>query len=795
MNFKSDIEFFSETAKTVSIAGTFNKWCNSEIGPVDPSLGLMKNTKQGVWSFSVSELPPGKYQYKFIIDGKWQKGLNQTFHVDEKGHLFDPSGGIEKVSLESYETIKVKFLKPTQQINKLTAENFTLSPTGQITKVLHFESSSNAIELLCSRINIDEPIELTITGLKEYKVQMPVILEGIFRNNFISDKPLGLIFDKTTNNITFRLFSPRASSVKLLIFSDPQGKTLKYESQGWKDKHGVWEMKAPGTWWNNFYGFKVSGSQHSDEGFKPEVIWPDPYAKANNFHNGLSIILNNELNSDGFNGWTDQNFSPPKKQNLIIYEASIRDLTSHSSSDIPDPLKGKYTGLMSTVGKNSGIAHMKDLGINAIEFLPVFEYDDNPPGTYHWGYMPSLMFAPEASYAINSLGGQINEFKTLINTLHNNGLAVILDVVYNHTGSPHILMGIDKQYYYRHNGEMALLNYSGCGNDLKTENPMVRRMILDSLKYWIKEFHIDGFRFDLAELIDLQTLTTIEKELTAINPDIVLITEPWSSRGSLKGELKGTSWAHWNNNFKDCIKNVVLGKTTADKVIPFLTCKKQEWLEHPLESVNYVESHDKHTLADSLSSNTIKNGNNPSDKEIRQNLLCAAMTLLAPGIPMIAAGQEMLRSKKGDQNSYRSGDNINAIDYRRKKQYLFAYKFYQGLIELRQSPHLKIIRSATLKDCQNVKTFYVPQNGIAIFWHDQLKPLNSLLLMFNTSPNRATTFELSLISGKWKRLVGECKVTTTNSINNREMYISHREKDQVELTLSPLGIEVWAPIE
>jgi len=796
MTLKSQIEYKSKTAKTVSIAGSFNEWCGSESGNFDPNLGKMEKNESGLWLFSVSDFKAGKYQYKFIVDGKWDRGLNQTFHVDEKGQIFDPTGGIERVTLESYDKILLKFKIDSPPVGDLSIQNFKLTPTGSIEKLLYIENKARPnqfLELICKDISINTPLKLTITGLDKIPVTRPVLFDGIFRENFISFKKLGVTIESEPETTILRVFSPRATSVKLQIFSDKKASDLKYEAQGWKDQDGVWEMKAPGLWWGLFYGFKITGSNNEDEGFKPATLWADPYSKANVFHSGPSIFVNPKIFSDGFNGWTDQNFKTPAKEDLVIWEASIRDLTTHDSSDTPPPLKGKFSGLTNSRGKGTGIDHAKDLGVNAVEFLPIFEYDDDPPGSYHWGYMPSLFFAPEASYAMNNLGGQVNELKALIDSMHNAGLGVILDVVYNHTGKPQVLMGFDKQYYYRHDGEMSLLNYSGCGNDLKTENPMTRRLIIESLKYWVQEFHVDGF--DLAELIDLTTLSTIESELQSVKPDVILITEPWSYRGSLKGKLKNTSWSHWNDDFGKLVKDAAIGKISADKILPVITGFNENWSGHPLESVNYVESHDNFTLADFLSSNPDKNGTKPSDVEIRKNLLCAAITLLSPGIPMIAAGQELLRSKKGSGNSYKSGDEINGINYSRKKQYSAVYEFYQGLIELRKSSAFKIVRTLANKDCQKVKSFYVPSNGIAIFWHDQLKPTNSLLIMFNTSPNRSTTFELSLISGKWKRLVGECKVFGEDSLNHREIYISHREKDEIELTLSPLGIEVWQPIK
>jgi len=468
--------------------------------------------------------------------------------------------------------------------------------------------------------------------------------------------------------------------------------------------------------------------------------------------------------------------------------------------------------------------------------------------------MPSLYFAPEASFACNPKGGQVNEFKALVNALHGQGIAVILDVVYNHTGAPQVLMGFDKKYFYRLDGSNALLNFSGCGNDFKTESPMARRLILDSLEYWVREFHIDGFRFDLAELIDHETLLAIEKRLVPIKPDVILIAEPWSFRGNNKGRLNGTNWTSWNDDFRNHVKDAVLGNGDTNGLYHVLKGSVDLWTGQPIESVNYVESHDNFTLIDHLSRRVDHDGTNATGLDIRRDLFCAAATLLSPGIPMIAEGQEMLRSKGGNGNSYNAGDAVNAIDYTLREKNPKVLKFYRDLIAFRKSDAGMIIREADATAVRNIERLPGSLPGsVGLAWKVpelQLLPQASgqaarqasgqtlpqasgqaaqqasgqtlpqasgqaarqasgqtlpqairkaarqavrLLALFNADSETSANFKVHLQSGAWTRLFGDGRLFSMTELSRREVQVSHSDDDGVSFEVPPLGVEVWVP--
>jgi pullulanase/glycogen debranching enzyme len=788
------LEFKSQAASSVAVAGDFNDWCGSAYGTFNPALGKMTRARDGVWVFPLTGIAPGNHQYKFVVEGEWEHGSNRTFSLDQKGHLIDPTGGIISVMLENPHLIHVRLSNLVKLSKTLDEVSFTLRPQGKILERHRVEGQGgegDLIELSCRELDLSGELRVDVTGLQPGRViSRPIMLDGLFKNAFISRKPLGPNVEN--GNTVFRVFSPRAKSVTLKVFRDPAMKETLHRIAGERDADGVWEMPLAGTPWGVYYGFVIDGPRGEGEGFDSTRVWPDAYGKAGVYHNGPSLLIDVSKTDAVFPGWTDQQFKIPAKEDLIIWEASVRDLTSHQSSGVFPGLRGKFLGLQATLGKGTGIDHMKRLGVNAVEFLPVHEFDDDPPGSYHWGYMTSNYFSPDAWFATSPHGNQVNEFKSLINTLHQQNIAVLLDVVYNHTGAPNVLMGLDRKYFHRHDGNMTLTNSSGCGNDLKSENPMARRLIIDSLEYWVKEYHVDGFRFDLAELIDLETLGEIEKRLKAIKPDIILISEPWSFRGTHKGQLKNTSWASWNDDFRNRVREAAMGRGHAGALAEVLIGSLSMWTASPWESVNYVESHDDYTITDHLSMRTDRDGNHLRREDIARNLFAAAAVLLSSGIPMLAQGQEMLRSKGGNNNSYNAGDGVNAVNYALREKHPEVWAFYQGLIEFRQSPEAVLLR---FPDHRQVKTdlIYATQNAcaIAILRQDTQNPKNQLLCLYNYDQSRPAVFPLKLTSGRWIRRVGDQKVSKPGSPFGREMIVSRTDHESATVTVPPISVEAW----
>jgi pullulanase/glycogen debranching enzyme len=427
----------------------------------------------------------------------------------------------------------------------------------------------------------------------------------------------------------------------------------------------------------------------------------------------------------------------------------IRDLTAHFTSGVKEEYRGTYLGLIEPF-QTGGLPYIKKLGINAVELLPVQDFGNievpyqdknspvyntwNPYAKNHWGYMTSYFFAPESYYTVGATlnsnqyngktGQQVREFKEVVKTFHKNGIAVLLDVVYNHVSQYDYnpLKYIDKYYYFRLNNDCSFSSVSGCGNDLKTERPMVRRLILDSVKHWMKEYHIDGFRFDLAHLIDWETIDLIRNEAQKINSKVILIAEPWGG-GYDPAKFSDHHWASWNDQIRNGIKGqnpfdalgFIFGKWQGENnpktIQRYIRGSLRRYGGQYLDvshSINYLESHDDHTLGDFIK---IGLGEVKETKKIKRdqyikltpdqlqlNKLAALLLFTSQGPIMMHEGQEFARSKiiahtdkpdsnvgKIDHNSYNKDNETNWLNFTDAKLNSILVNYYQSLIEFRKN--------------------------------------------------------------------------------------------------------------
>ena len=565
-------------------------------------------------------------------------------------------------------------------------------------------------------------------------------------DKFYSNKKLGSFI--TEGKTIFRIFSPSAIRIKLCLFDKPEDKILK-EYILYEDSNGIWELALDQELPGKYYGYKIY--HIGDDISNSEMpICVDPYAQAVTTYSDymnprLAIII-----KDDHYDWEGTSSIKQDWRDLIIYEMHIRDITAHKSSKSKN--RGSYEGLIEKDAKG-GINYIKSLGVNTVELLPAQEfgyfeipYHETLKGKYnswnpyernHWGYMTSNFFAPASYYNetttklkrkkfIGKDGSQITAFKDMVKAFHKEGIAVIMDVVYNHLSEYEIgnLKQIDKDYYFRMDNKGNYISESYCGNDLKTERPMVRRLIIESILYWMKEYHIDGFRFDLCKLLDWKTIEEIGTETRKINPYVILVCEPWGGgydptgfslrgwgswndqiRNGIKGEnpINGLGWifGEWyGHNSRRYIKNYIHGTLIKDSHGMF-ECK-----EH---SVNYLESHDGYTLGDFIriatrEANPDKIIKNVDDHikltpvQLKLNKLAALFLFTSQGITMVHSGQEFARSKvipsnlkvkdpnhgKMDHNSYNKDNETNYINYKHAELNKDLLNYYKGLIELRK---------------------------------------------------------------------------------------------------------------
>ena len=466
------------------------------------------------------------------------------------------------------------------------------------------------------RVHTAEPLDLTQTyvvrldGVGVRPLGVEATPDGVLAE-YRSDKVMGATLDKARGVTTYRLFAPRASNAWLCFFDtplavewEPEFRRLPpvAEYRMWKDPaDGVWEISTRGLDTGRFYGFRVDGPFGVGESFDALNVVGDPYGRAAATADGLTLVVDPEETNRWFGGWTDQDWRTPDPQDVMLYECHVRGMTVHPSAKVPSALRGKYAGLTATLGKGTGLDHVRALGANAIELLPISEFSEHVD-PYNWGYSTVYFFAPESSYATEpELGSAYFEFKQLVNDLHNAGFAVVLDMVYNHVGGPNIFATLDRKYYFRLNPDLSFSNHSACGNDMKTEAPMMRKLIVDNIRYFMEEMHVDGFRLDLAELIDMETMLAIRDAAREINPNAILISEPWSpGRGENKYQLRETGWSAWNNDFRYATKDFVRGWGNREWLREGIFGSVNTWARNPLQPVNYLESHDDMAFMDEL---------------------------------------------------------------------------------------------------------------------------------------------------------------------------------------------------
>ena len=671
------------TNSTVVVAGNFNGW---DGGGHNAQYVLAPGELPGVWE-SVAQLdgmrlPSGERDlvFKFVVDGE-------------------------------------KWLPPPAD-----APNALPDGKGSVNLKLDLMRSGGA-EI---RVHTAEPLDLTtnyvlrIDGVAERPLGVQTTPDGVF-NKIYSDKIMGATLDKEKGTTTYRLFAPRARNAWLCFFDRPEAVTWTprfrrfdpvEEYRMRKDEDGVWEITTRGLDVGRYYGFRVDGPSGDGEAFHPETVVGDPYGRAAASANGLTIVIDPDATNQWFSGWTNQDWKTPDPQNAVIYECHVRGMTIHPSSRAPKAVRGKFSGFMGTLGKGTGLDHLKDMGVNVVELLPVSEFieTDDP---YNWGYATVYYFAPDSGYAsAPEKGSAYYEFKQMVNDLHNQGFAVVIDVVYNHVGSPNIFNVIDRKYYHRLNPDLSFSNHSACGHDLRTESPMMRKLIVDNVVHFMTEFKVDGFRLDLAELVDMETMLAIRDAARAINPNVLLISEPWSpGRGENKYELRGTGWAAWNNDFRYPAKNFVRGWGNREWLREGMFGSVNTWAANPLQPVNYVESHDDRALADELTSNPDHDGRILNETDAARNRLAATILYTSLGKPMIYEGQEFLRSKWGIKNTYNQGDAVNAIRWTDRDRPLArqAMEYYRGLIHLRNSEEGAAFRVAQ-RPPQSYYRWILPEN-------------------------------------------------------------------------------------
>ena len=505
---------------------------------------------------------------------------------------------------------------------------------------------------------------------------------------------------------TFKLNAPKKPTLR--IYEAGRGGKVEKKIKMKQISENVWETTISGDLKGKFYTFDIGRGET-----------PGVFAKAVGINGKRGAIV--DMQTTNPSGWnSDRRLTLKSPADLIIYEMHHRDFSIDASSGLVN--KGKFLALT----EQKAIKHLKELGVNAVHILPSYDFasiDESNTTTpqYNWGYDPLNYNVPEGSYSFDAEQPtrRILEFKQMVQALHKAGIRVILDVVYNHTFD--IEGGnFDRTFpmaYYRYTADGKPSNGSGCGNETASEKPLMRQFILESMKYWATEYHIDGFRVDLMGIHDIETMNLIRKELTAIDPNIFIYGEGWTAGTCAYPTEKLALKAHIKQMpgiaaFSDELRDALRGPFSDDKQAAFLggiagfegsikagiagmiahpqvdytkvNYTKEAWANEPTQMISYVSCHDDMCLVDRLKA-SIPEAAYDMEEVIRLNQLAQTAVFTSQGIPFMLSGEEMLRDKKGVHNSFNSSDEINHLDWNNLKKYPQVFAYYKGLIQMRKA--------------------------------------------------------------------------------------------------------------
>ena len=605
--------------------------------------------------------------------------------------------------------------------------------------------------------------------------------EKIDRKYEYTGTDLGCVYQKEETG--FRVWAPTAEQVTLQLYQEGNGDCLLKRLPMEKGESGTWYTKVKGDWNGIYYTYEIALPEGTNE-------VPDVYATALGVNGKRSMVL--DFSETDPEGW-EQDHGPAleKVTDAIIYELHVRDLSTDPDSGIQ--AKGLFKGLTeegtkSPDGLATGLDHIKEMGVTHVHLLPLHDFgsiDEEHPelNKFNWGYDPVNYTALEGSYSTDPYHGQVRvkEFKEVVQTFHRQGLGVVMDVVYNHTyyTKDSVFERTVPGYYYRMEGE-EFANGSGCGNETASNHKMMRKYMIDSLCFWAKEYHIDGFRFDLMAIHDIDTMNAIVKALKKINPNIFIYGEGWAAKAPAfpKNKLafkanakKMPEVAMFNDNIRDTVKGHVFegdvkgfvnGNTHLEEDMKFAVVgavehdqinelEEESWALNPTQSINYISAHDDLTLWDKLALSCPK----ASEAErIAMNKLAAAIVYTAQGVPFMQAGEELLRTKPGTKpgekftkDSYQSPDSVNSIKWKRKKKYEDVVAYYKGLIAFRKAH--EALRMATQKEVAKRIHFLQAKDRVVSYTIDCKgleKEYSQLCIIYNANENAVP---VSIPEGNW----------------------------------------------
>ena len=657
------------------------------------------------------------------------------------------------------------------------AELTVIGAQGEITISERSDDGSNIYTLVPEQeLDVTGAYTLVFQG-QEYAITMPIYYSTqAFEEQYTyKGDDLGAVW--SPEQTVFRVWAPTAAAVKINLYTsgDYRVNDLIGQIDMTPDINGTWIAAVEGDLNGTYYTYVVDVDGVTNEAC-------DPYARAVGVNGKRAMVI--DLDATDPEGW--ENDRDPHYDNTIteavIYELHVRDLSVDENSGIVN--KGKFLGLIETGtttpdGIPTGLDHIKALGVTHIHLLPSYDYgsvdetamEDN---VFNWGYDPVNYNVPEGSYSTDPFHGEVRvrEFKQMVKGLHDNGISVIMDVVYNHvySGEDFCFNKIVPLFFSRVSSDGVFSAGSACGNDTASERTMVKKYIVDSVKYWADEYHIDGFRWDLVGLIDTETINEVMEEVHKTHPNIIFYGEGWTMATQVTKE--GYTMTTQINSqevpgfafFSDTLRDAIRGGNSNNSKPGYAAgaggfagnisdcfLGAPAWCKSPTQTINYASCHDNHTLFDRI---TMSTPDAAFSDRVKMNNLAAAIVMTSQGVPFIHAGEEMLRSKpledgSFDHNSYRSPDSVNNLKWAdlSKEEYQQTYAYYQGLIAFRKAH--PALRMTTAEEVTEEITKLAGLDFNVVGFHIAAGANgeeNELIVVFNPRSEAST---VNLPEGEW----------------------------------------------
>jgi len=756
------------------------------------------------------EVAPGVSSVGFIVRTQdWAKDIDQDQFIDLSAmvsgtiHVYVESGvegyteqyaedAVTGTKLKSavYDGDSVVILTLTGEMSpeqEASVHLFDQQGEVEIATIEQIEGYQYALKPV-EALNAYRSYQLAFEG-KEYTVSMPnVYSTEEFESQFTyTGNDLGAVYSAAKTS--FRVWAPTAETVYLNRYEsgDYKNEDLIEQIVMKPDVNGTWVAEVSGDIEGTYYTYTAV-----IDGEEREAC--DPYARTTGVNGQRAMVI--DLAKTNPEGWEkDQNPHAGEQINdAIIYELHIRDFSADESSGMVNA--GKYlafteTGTKNASGASTGVDYLRELGITHVHLLPFYDYGSvneksDLQRQYNWGYDPVNYNVPEGSYSTDPTRGEVRvlEAKQMIKSLHDNGISVVMDVVYNHvySGEDFCFNRLVPGYFSRINDNGSYSNGSGCGNDTASERSMVHKYIVDSVCYLAEEYHIDGFRFDLVGLLDVDTINEIVEKVHETHPDVIFYGEGWSLSTTLTkdGYQLATQansaltpgFAYFNDNIRDSLKGSVFdtgtgyvsGATDQKSAVASSFLGRESWSQNPLQIINYASCHDNMTLFDRLS---VSRPDASREDLIRMNNLTAAIYMTAQGVPFLQAGEELLRSKVRsdgtfDSNSYNSGDVVNSIKWDTLEEEATAevLAYYQGLIAFRKA-HGSLHLTTSEDVLERIMVVNGLDNNVLAFVIDgdeiEEETASKMVLIFNPNTEETT---VALPEGEWNVYVNENRAGT-----------------------------------